>query len=48
MAMEVNGFARHLMFLTRPIMRIANRLLFRKFRKYTEAYAAGELSLGTA
>lgn len=48
MAMEPNGFSRHMMFLTRPLMRLANKLMFRKFRKYTEAYAAGELSLGTA
>jgi hypothetical protein len=48
MAMEVKGFSRHVMFLTRPIMRLANRTMFRKFRKYAEAYAAGELSLGTA
>jgi hypothetical protein len=48
MAMEVKGFSRHLMFLTRPIMRIANRLMFRKFRKYAESYASGELSLGAA
>ena len=27
MAMEVNGFSRHIMFLTRPIMRIANRTM---------------------
>jgi hypothetical protein len=48
MAMEVKGFSRHVMFFTRPIMRLANRAMFRKFRKYAEAYAAGELSLGTA
>lgn len=48
MAMEVKGFSRHLMFLTRPIMLIANRVMFRKFKKYAEAYASGELSLGAA
>ena len=48
MAMEVRGFSRHLMFLTRPLMRFANRRLLRKFRQYAEAYAAGELELGTA
>jgi hypothetical protein len=48
MAMEVNGSSRHLLFLTRPIMQVANKLMLRKFRKYTEAYAAGELSLGAA
>lgn len=48
MAMENAGFSRHMMFLTRPVMRVANRLMFRKFKKYTEAYAAGEVSLVTA
>ena len=48
MAMEVNGFSRHLMFLTRPIMHIANRAMLKKFRKYAEAYAVGEVSLGAA
>jgi carbon monoxide dehydrogenase subunit G len=38
MAMEVKGFSRHLMFLTRPIMRLMNRRFFRKFKEYTEAY----------
>ena len=47
MAMDVVGFSRHMMFFTRPIMRLANRTMFRKFRKYTEAYAAGDLSLVT-
>ena len=46
MAMEVKGFSRHLMFLTRPIMRIVNRAMFKKFRKYAEGYASGVLSLG--
>ena len=31
--------------LTRPLMRMANRRMFGKFKKYTEAYAAGELEL---
>ena len=48
MAIEPAGFSRRVMFLTRPVMRIANRAMFRKFKKYTEAYAAGELSLVTA
>jgi hypothetical protein len=43
MAMETRGFSRHMMWLTRPIMRFANRRMFRKFRQYTEAYVAGEL-----
>jgi hypothetical protein len=48
MAMEAKGFSRHMMFLTRPLMRLANRAMFRKFRKFVDAYAAGELSLGAA
>jgi len=40
MAMETRGASRHMMFLTRPLMRLANRSMFKKFRKYTEAYAA--------
>ena len=40
MAMEPKGFSRHLMFLTRPLMRFAVRSMFRKFRQYTEDYAA--------
>ena len=46
MAMEPRGFSRHMMFLTRPVMRLVNKLMFRKFRKYVNAYAAGELTLG--
>ncbi|MEM9254144.1 MAG: SRPBCC family protein [Pseudomonadota bacterium] len=46
MAMEPRGFSRHMMFLTRPVMRIVNQRMFGKFRKYVEAYAQGELSLG--
>lgn len=48
MAMEPKGFSRHIMFLIRPLMLLANRAMFRKFRKFVDAYAAGELSLGTA
>ena len=48
MAMEPKGFSQHLMFMTRPVMRIANRAMFRKFRKFVNAYAAGDLSLGAA
>ncbi len=36
MAMEPRGFSRRMMWLTRPVMRMANQLMFRKFRKYTE------------
>jgi hypothetical protein len=39
MAMETRGFSRHLMWMTRPIMRFANRRMFRKFKDYTEARA---------
>jgi hypothetical protein len=48
MAMEVKGFSRHLMFLTRPLMRMTNRWMFRKFKTFAESYATGELSLGLA
>jgi uncharacterized protein YndB with AHSA1/START domain len=44
MAMEPRGFSRHMMFLTRPIMRFANRRMFKKFKHYTEAYADGKLA----
>ena len=40
MAMEPRGFSRHVMWMTRPIMRMANRRMFRKFKEYTEDYAA--------
>lgn len=40
MAMETRGFSKHLMFLTRPLMRMANRRMFKKFKQYTEQYAA--------
>ena len=43
MAMEPRGFSRHMMWLTRPLMRFANRRMFRKFAKYVEEYAAREL-----
>ena len=33
MAMEPRGFSRHLMWMTRPIMRMANRRMFGKFRE---------------
>lgn len=48
MAMEVSGFSKHMMFLTRPIMRIVNRRMFSKFKKFAEAYANGELTLEAA
>lgn len=37
MGMEPRGFSQRLMFLTRPLMRMANRRMFRKFRQYTES-----------
>ena len=40
MAMEVRGAAKYFMFLTRPIMRLANRHMFKKFKQYTDNYAA--------
>ena len=40
MAMEPRGASRHMMWLTRPLMRLANRSMFKKFRKFTEEYAA--------
>lgn len=40
MAMETRGFSRHIMWLTRPLMGMANRHMFRKFRAYTENYVA--------
>jgi len=40
MAMEPRGFSRHMMWLTRPIMRFANRRMFRKFKAYTEERAS--------
>lgn len=36
MAMETRGFSRHVMWMTRPLMRMANRNMFRKFKEYTE------------
>ena len=40
MAIETRGPSRHMMWLTRPIMQMANQHMLRKFRQYTEAYAA--------
>jgi hypothetical protein len=48
MAMEPKGFSRHIMFLTRPVMRMANRHMFKKFRQYAEAYAADALPASAA
>lgn len=47
MAMETRGFSRHMMWLTRPLMRAANRRMFRKFKGYVESYApSGETAVG--
>ena len=40
MGMEPRGFSKHMMWMTRPIMRFANRKMFSKFKTYTEEYAA--------
>ena len=48
MAMETRGFSRHMMFLTRPLMRMANRRMFKKFKQYVEAFAADALPASTA
>ncbi|GAB5450893.1 MAG: SRPBCC family protein [Halioglobus sp.] len=48
MAMEVRGFSRHMMILTRPIMRWYNRRMFKSFREYTEAYAQRAASVEVA
>ena len=42
MAMETRGFSSKMMWMTRPVMRFANRRMFRKFAQYTEKrFAAG-------
>lgn len=40
MAMEPRGFSRHMMWMTRPLLRFMNRRMFRKFKTYTENYVA--------
>jgi hypothetical protein len=40
MAIETRGFSARMMWLTRPIMRLANRWMFARFKRYAEAYAA--------
>jgi hypothetical protein len=40
LAMEPRGFSQNLMWMTRPIMRMANKRMFRKFKRYTDNYAA--------
>lgn len=42
MAMEPRGFSRHMMWMTRPLMRIVNRRMFRKFKTVVEDYAAAD------
>lgn len=46
MAMEPRGFSRHMMWLTRPVMRMANRRMFRKFKAYTENRVARSQASG--
>ncbi len=46
MALEPRGFSRYMMPLTRPLMKLGNKLMLRKFRRYTEDYAAGKFTLG--
>lgn len=48
MALEVRGFSRHLMPLTRPLMGMFNRRMFRKFRDYAEACALRETATRAA
>ncbi len=40
MALETRGFSAKMMWLTRPMMRLANRWMFGRFKTYVEAYAA--------
>lgn len=49
MGMEPRGFSKHMMWMTRPIMRVANRWMFSKFKDHAEKYAASvEASSATA
>lgn len=43
MAMEPRGFSRNVMWLTRPMMRLANKRMFRKFKAYAENYAKSDI-----
>ena len=43
MALETKGFSAKMMWLTRPMMRAANRWMFRRFKHYVEAHATAEL-----
>ena len=47
MAMETRGVSRHMMWMTRPLMRLANRRMFRKFREYTEERVAADKAATT-
>ena len=48
MALETRGFSSKMMWMTRPIMRFANRRMFRKFAEYTEARVCAARSTGAA
>lgn len=37
MGMEAKGISQYFMFITRPVMRLANRYMFGKFKQYVEA-----------
>jgi hypothetical protein len=39
MAIGTRGFSARMMWLTRPMMRVVNRWMFGRFRRYAEAYA---------
>jgi hypothetical protein len=41
MALQTRGFSSRMMWLTRPLMRFANGWMFRRFKRYVEAYAVG-------
>ncbi len=40
MALETTGLSGRMMWMTRPLMRAANRWMFRRFKRYTEDYVA--------
>lgn len=54
MALETRGFSAKMMWMTRPMMRLANRWMFGRFKQYVEAYAsraqpvAGDVAAGSS
>lgn len=44
MAIETRGFSRHMMWMTRPLMRLANRRMFRKSSECTQDRVAAALA----